>query len=79
MGPLSSARVQSFLGPLVTLHLPGHLLLHHTNAQRTGRPDDGADNRGQGYVLQGECLILSFDAGNLIHVLQGHQACHLFP
>ena len=42
-----------------------------------GRANDGADNRGQGHVLHSKGFILSFNTSNLIHVLQGHQACHL--
>ena len=49
------------------------------SAQGTGRANDGADNRGQGRVLEGKGVILSFDAGDLIHVLQCHQAGHLLP
>ena len=58
---------------------PRYSLLHHTNTQGTGRANDGADNRGQGHILEGKGVILSFDAGDLIHVLQCHQAGHLFP
>lgn len=80
MGPLSFApELRTFQALPSHCTFPRHSLLHHTNAQRTGRANDGANHRGQGHILQGEGLILSFDSGYLIHMLQGHQACHFLP
>lgn len=80
MGPLGFVLESRTFQALPLHHVsPGHSLLHHTNAHGTRRAKDGADNRGQGHVLQGEGIILSFDAGDLIYMFQGHQACHLLP
>ena len=60
MGPLGFApESRTFQALPSHCTFPRHSLLHHTNAQGTGRANDGANHRGQGHILQGEGLILT--------------------
>lgn len=78
VGPQLCPRVKNFPGPSLTLSFPQILTPSHTNTQERARANDGADNRGQGTSWRAK-RHPELWRGRSRHVLQCHQAGHLFP